>query len=265
MDLNCYVLYKNAWVNRCEIHRSEKLNIHEQRQLLSGGGYLVRNIYNWDKKEEGSFWYIVKDTFDGFDELPAKVRNQVRKSLKTYDFKKVTKEWMQAHGLLLFNKSRERFGGKELQIDEIEWEEKIGLDHAEFWVGFEKESGEPASFAINQVYDDYCSYATMGISPDVPNSTYPMYGLIYEMNRYYLEEQKLMFVTDGARTISGHSNIQSFLEDKFKFRKAYCDMQLIYQPVFGLCIKLLFPFRKLIKEKRISALLNQEAMARNIL
>lgn len=265
MDLNSYVLYKNAWVNRGNIHRSELLNRQEFRQLLNGGGYLVRNIYNWDKTEEGSFWYIVKDVFGGFDELPAKVRNQVRKSLKTYEFRTVSKNWMQEHGLPLFNKSRERFGGKELQINESEWEEKIGLDHAEFWVGFDKESGGPASFAINQAFDDYCSYAIMGISPDVPNSTYPMYGLIFEMNQYYLNERKMMFVTDGARTISGHSNIQSFLEEKFKFRKAYCDLQLIYRSGFGLIIKLLFPFRKMIREKRIAALLNQEAMARNLI
>ena len=132
-------------------------------------------------------------------------------------------------------------------------------------MGFDRDSGEPASFAINQVFDDYCSYAIMGISPDFPNSTYPIYGLIYEMNKYYLDGLNLKFVTDGARTISGHSNIQPFLEDKFKFRKAYCDIQLIYRPALGVLIKLLFPFRKFIKIKQVAALLNQEAMARGII
>lgn len=265
MNSKNYVLYKKAWVIGYDINRSKMLNRQECSELLSRGGYLIRNIYNWDKPEPGSFWYIVKDKFEGFDELPAKVRNQVRKALKTYEYRIVSKEWMRENGLILFNKSRERFGGKELQINETEWDEKIGLEHAEFWVGFDCESGIPATFAINQVFDDYSSYAIMGISPDFPNSTYPMYGLIFEMNRYYLEGCRVKFVTDGARTISGHSNIQSFLEEKFKFRKAYCDLQLVYRPAFGLLIKLLFPFKKLIKEKSITALLNQEAMARNLI
>lgn len=265
MGIDKFALYKKAWVNSRDIHLSEKLTKEESRQLLSKGGFLIRNTYNWDKSASGSFWYIIKDNFGGFDELPAKVRNQVRKALKTYEYRIVSKEWMRDNGLTLFNKSRERFGGKELQIDEEEWRKKIGLENTEFWVGFDSINGEAATFAINQVFDEYCSYAIMGISPDFPNSTYPMYGLIYEMNRYYLDERKLKFVTDGARTISGHSNIQSFLEEKFKFRKAYCDMQLVYRAVLGFLIKLLFPFRKIIREKHIKALLIQEAIARNMI
>ena len=35
------------------------------------------------------------------------------------------------------------------------------------------------------------------------------------MNRYYLEELKLKYVNDGARSITEHSNIQPFLIDTF--------------------------------------------------
>lgn len=54
------------------------------------------------------------------------------------------------------------------------------------------------------------------------NNTCPYYDLIYEMNRYYVEECKLQSVNDGARSLTEHSNIQLFLESKFWFRKAYC-------------------------------------------
>ena len=47
------------------------------------------------------------------------------------------------------------------------------------------------------------------------NSTYPYYGLIYEMNRYYLQELCLKYVSDGARSITEHSGIQPFLIEKF--------------------------------------------------
>ncbi|MGM9704630.1 MAG: hypothetical protein ACI3YB_01395 [Prevotella sp.] len=49
------------------------------------------------------------------------------------------------------------------------------------------------------------------------------------MNRHYLENRKLKFVSDGARSITNHSNIQPFLIDKFKFRKAYCNIRLTYK------------------------------------
>lgn len=120
----------------------------------------------------------------------------------------------------------------------------------------------PQCFAINKCYNDYCSYLTMGVNPNAPSSTYPMYGLILEMSRYYLEEKGLKYVLDGARSITEHSNIQPFLEQKFKFRKAYCDIQIYYKPWFNILIKVLYPFRKMIKNRKISAILRQEAWTR---
>ena len=105
-------------------------------------------------------------------------------------------------GYDLFNKSRERFNDKSLFATKETWSKSLESESQEYWVGFDKETNAPASFAINTVYDDYCDYNTMGISPDFPNNTYPLYGLIYEMNRYYLEERKLNYVLDGSRSIT---------------------------------------------------------------
>jgi len=91
-----------------------------------------------------------------------------------------------------------------------------------------------------------------------------MYGLIFEMNRYYLQERGLKYVLDGARSMTEHSNIQPMLEEKFKFRKAYCDLQLFYKPLIGMAVKVLFPFRRLIKHPKVVAILRQEAWARGL-
>ncbi len=259
-----FVLYNNIWVDKKNIRQSSPLSAEVATSLLKKGGAMVRNTYDWDKNEEASFWYIIKDTFGGMDELPSKARNQVRKSLKTYDFKRVPLEVMLEIGCELFNRSRERFGetGK---VTQEQWEKRLLRDNpSDFWIGYDHETGKPASFAINAIYDDYVDYSTMGISPEFPNNTYPMYGLIYEMNRYYLEEKGVPFVCDGVRSITGHSNIQSVLEDKFKFRKAYCDLQLFYKPLLGFIVKLLFPFRKIIRHPQVSAILRQEAWARGL-
>ena len=223
---------------------------------------MVRNTFNWDKSDETCFWFIIKDEFGGIEELPSKVRNQVRKSLKTYEYKIITQDEMLKCGCELYNKSRERFGG--IVVNQEWWEKRIGSKDLQFWIGYEIETGKPASFAINTIFDSYVDYSTMGISPDFPNNTYPMYGLIYEMNRYYLEEKKCRFVCDGARSITEHSNIQMVLEEKFKFRKAYCDLQLIYKPWLRIAVNLLFPFRKMIKNSKVTAILKQEAWARGL-
>lgn len=259
-----FVLYNNIWVDKRNLLHSCPMSVEEASSLLKKGGAMVRNTYDWDKKEETSFWYIIKDTFGGFDELPSKARNQVRKSLKTYDFKRVSFEEMERVGCELFNKSRERFGETD-KVTQEQWKNRLLRDNpSDFWIGYDSETEKPASFAINTKFDDYVDYSTMGISPEFPNNTYPMYGLIYEMNRFYLEERKVQFVCDGVRSITGHSNIQPVLEDKFKFRKAYCDLQVFYKPCMGVAVKLLFPFRKLIKHPKVAAIMRQEAWARGL-
>lgn len=244
-------------------HKSVKITQNEACNLLRKGGRFVKNVYNWDKQEESSFWYVIKDVYCGIDELPAKARNQVRKSQKTYDFKKVSPEEMNELGFELFNKSRERFGHN-MSVTKEQWASRVNSGDRDFWLAIDKETGKAEGFGINRIVDDYCSYVSMGVNPDAPKSSYPMYGLILEMNRYYLEELKLKYVCDGARSITEHSNIQPFLEEKFKFRRAYCDLQMFYKPWLGLIVKVLFPFRTIIKNKRIAAFLNQESMARGL-
>ncbi|SNU03299.1 hypothetical protein SAMN06298211_101485 [Prevotellaceae bacterium MN60] len=257
-----FVLYNGIWINKRSIRISNTMDVKDANFLLKRKGLIVRNTYNWDKETPTSFWYVIKDTFGGIEELPSKVRNQVRRALKTYVYKIVTYDEMLNEGYDLFNKSRRRFGGN-IRITKEQWKYRLLRDsNSEFWIGYDIETGKPASFAINTLFEDYCDYSTMGIDPDFPNNTYPMYGLIYEMNRVYLEERKAHFVCDGVRSITGHSNIQSVLEDKFKFRKAYCELQIFYKPLIGVAVKILFPFRKLIKNKKIEAVLRQEAWAR---
>lgn len=258
-----YRLYKGAWVCESHPHKSKQITKNQAAEILAGGGYFLKNVFDFDNSSNHSYWYIIKDSFGGLDELPSKARNQVKKALKTYYYKRVDKKEMLELGYDLFNKSRERFHNHSLLVTRKSWEKSLGIENQEYWIGFDKETNLPASFGINTVYDDYCDYNTMGISPQVPNNTYPMYGLIYEMNRYYLQDRKLLFVLDGARSITEHSNIQPFLEEKFLFRKAYCSLHIYYRPWIGIVVLLLYPFRNWIKDKRINALLNLEAMARD--
>lgn len=242
-------------------HASNRIETEDALKYLRRGGAFLRNAYNFDKTTNRFYWYVIKDSFGAFEELPSKVRNQVRRSLNTYNFKRVSKSEMQENGFDLFNKSRERFHDKSLFVTQEAWCKSLEHGNLDFWIGYSKSDNMPAVFAINTVYDDYCDYNTMGISPDFPNNTYPIYGLIYEMNRHYLEEMRLKYVLDGARSITEHSNIQPFLEDIFNFRKAYCDLQLFYKPWLGFAIKVVFPFRNWIKNRKVSALLRQEAWA----
>lgn len=233
---------------------------------LMGGGYLVRNVYDFDCGEETSFWYVIKDKFGGMEELSAKKRNQVRKSFKMCDVRKVSREEMIANGYNVHISAAESYKVKAHVPSKEEYEARFSSINAkeyDYWAAFDKESGMMIAFSINIIHENICDYETMKAIPCYQKTHYPYYGLLYEMNRYYLEEKGLKFVNDGARSITNHSNVQPFLIDTFNFRRAYCRLQLTYKWWLGIIVKMLYPFRKFIKNAKVHAILNMEAMARN--
>lgn len=225
-------------------------------------------MYEWDSEYETSFWFVIKDSFGGLEELSSKMRNQVKKSLKTYDVCRVSADEILQVGFPIFQSAIEGYRVKASRItmeafrDRIRQGEKAG--NVDFWCVYEKETHKAVALAINTLHKDCCEYNTMKADPAyLRNSTYPYYGLIYEMNRYYLQELCLKYVNDGARSITEHSNIQPFLIDKFHFRKAYCQLQIVYQWWMKIAVNILFPFRKLVPVRSVKAILNMEAMRRN--
>ena len=267
MNVKDYRLYKGAWVCIDELH-SNKLSRMECKKLLSHGGLFVRNVYDFDTPTPTSFWYVIKDSFGGLEELTSGARRDVRKSLRTYNVRRITVDELRTVGYPIFASAQESYKVKcEVVSQEafdamIDTYEKKG-ERMEYW-GVEKiESGEIVAVAVNTLKESSCEYSTLKCKPEaLKDGTQPYYGLIYEMNRHYLTERGMKYVNDGARSITNHSNIQPFLISKFKFRKAYCQLSIHYKWWLGVIVKILYPFRKLIPIKKVSQMLDMEAMCR---
>lgn len=263
MDFNSYKLYKKAWIYRGAPHHAKKLSKTECTAILRQGGLFVRNEFDFDSDEKTSFWFIIKDTFGGMAELSSKVRNQVRRAQDSFEIRRIDKEKMLNEGYEVHRSAMLNYKVKSKLISETDFIDRIKEHDANYHYWGCLKEGDLVAFAINHIYEEQCNYETFKAKPEYLQRHYPFYGLIYEMNCYYLEKLKLKYVCDGARSITEHSNIQSFLEDKFKFRKAYSKMSITYQWWVKLIIDILFPFRKIIKNQSVKAILKQEEIARN--
>lgn len=253
------------WYNFAPPHRQEKVEKEECRKMLSGGGYLVVNTFDFDCQEETRFWWVVKDHFGGMEELSAKVRNQVRKALKTYDIEKVSGQEIARIGTVIGNKAMDGYKIKGTHYTQEQMDKYVDAPkEIEFWAVYTKEDHLPVAFAVNTIENGECvGYNKMKCDPAYQhNSTYPYYGLIYEMNRHYLQERGMRYVNDGRRSLTEHSNIQPFLIEKFKFRRAFCKLQIEYKWWVGIVVNMTYPFRRFIKHPTVIKLLRQEAMRR---
>ena len=65
------------------------------------------------------------------------------------------------------------------------------------------------------------------------------------------------YIIDGERSVFHQTNFQNYLEKYFGFRKAYCRLHIHPRPGYGICLRMLYPFRSLLKKWDRNALLHK--------
>lgn len=227
---------------------------------------MLENIYDWDCGKETNFWELICDTYYPIESLPSKTRNQVRRSLRDCEIRIITvNKLLESDGYNVYKKSFERYRDVTVQIASREqWETAITAQSTiyEFWGVSQKDTGLLIAYGMNSVQGQGVNYNTLKAIPEFMNKHYPYFGLLFEMNRYYLSEKGYKYVSDGFRSITGHSNIQPFLEKNFLFRKAFCRMDIYYKPWLKALIAIAYPLRHMIPVRSLKNLLNLEAIRR---
>ena len=228
---------------------------------------MVRNTYDFDCAEKTHFWHLVKDQFRGLEELSANTRKKVRRSLEKLDFKRIELFQIEQEGFPILKATYEDYAVTDRIMNKRTFEEYLDScrkKEYDSWGIFDKDNGKFIGFCANRIWNDAVEYGLVGVLPEYKRqcTAYPYYGLFFSMNQYYLQEKKFRYVTDGSRSITEHSQIQPFLEEKFHFRKAYCHLAIHYPWWMCILVKLLYPFRKVIPIPPVKAILNMESMAR---
>jgi hypothetical protein len=251
--------------------RIELSNDEIAHLLKTSGAYFIRWVSDFDCRRETAFWYVIKDGKSSLEALSANTRSKVRRGLKHCSVKKTDAVTIARQGYPVYQKAFSRYdtflqpAAKEnfqKQIsnlqDNPEWE---------FW-GVWNKKGDLIAYSQNRIENGTCNYSTIKFDPDYLK-LYPSYALFFEMNNHYLNQLGLKYVNDGARSISHNTSIQEFLIDKFKFRKAYCRLNIAYNPKIKMAVRLLYPFRRLLAAcnfsvtNKLSVLLKHEEIRRS--
>ena len=265
-DLVTWRLYKSTWIF-LEESEEKKLSPEEAKTLLKKQGLMIRNTYDFDTKEETSFWFIIKDNLEDISELPFSARRNIRRALRFYNIKKINVNEFSEKALPIINSAQQSYKVKSKITSKKEFEAEVEQykkdNNKEFWIVERKSDNTAVAIAVNTIKKDSCEYDTMRCRAEALNDrSYPYYGLIYEMNHHYLGERMLKYVNDGSRTLTEHSLIQDFLIHNFKFRKAYCKLKIYYKWWLSVVIKVLFPFKNVIPIRNIRGVLKMEEYSR---
>jgi len=254
-------------------HQSPIIDIRSAKELLKKyNAYLVRWETDFDC-QLSEWWHVINDTKYSFDDLSRNTRSKVRRGLKRFKVEKVSKDYIINNGYAVYKESFNSYNTFEIVFSEKEFEHSINQlpNETEFWATIDISNGETVGFSENMVNDQACFLVSIWVTPEALKK-YAFYNLIQTMLDYYLNIMNLKYVSDGARTINHITGIHDFLISKFKFRKAYCRLHVVYSPAVSLVVKLCFPFKTLLKRfnsynniSKLLVLLEQERIRRTFI
>jgi len=236
-----------------------------KRKIKKEHAFFARWVSEFDRKKKSNFWYIINDKYLELEDYSVNTRSKIRRGFKELVVKKIDKKEILEHGYSVYIAAFKRYKTINKPMLHHEFLNHIeDLDDLwEYWGVYNMKDNLLIAYSENKVVHNQCNYSTIKFHVDYLKK-YPSYVLYYTMNRYYLKERNLSYVNEGTRSILHETNVQSFLIEKFKFRKAYCKLHIQYHPLVNSIIFMLYPFRLLIIKsnnkllRKIGVILMQE-------
>lgn len=265
--------YQGSLVPSIAPHCPIDLSKKEAKKLLKKHqAYLIRWPINFDQINKSTFWYVIKDGGSSLDELSGNTRSKIRRGLKKLEVKRISKNELVDHGAYkVYLAANESYNHYVSPMKEDDFNHQIFSypdNECDLWGVFLKEDNSLVAYSQNLISNRSCNYSIIKFHP-LYLKHYLSYALFFEMNNYYLNELNYRYINDGARSIGHDTNIQKFLIEKFKFRKAYCNLEIYYSKKVKYAIVLLYPIRYLFYKisfksfKKIGVLLKQHEIFLN--
>lgn len=271
------ILNNTLWINYQRmvvpigpVNKSYSVSAGDCKELLRyfSDCVLVRSTTGFAEYPER--WYcVIRDRHISLENMNSKdSRRQVRQGLENCLVRKIKSDTIKKEAWPVFLSAIKRYKHTPPTITKISFEEKIIPDEFEnifhYWGVFEKATGRLIAYTHNDIYENVeVNYAEVYYDPNFLRLS-SGYALFYEMDKYYLENQKFMYVNDGFANLLHQTNIQEFLIRGFSYRKQPVGLNIHYRPIVGTCIRLSYPCRHVLGKisRPLAALYKQEEMSR---
>ena len=231
---------------------------------------LARWTSDFDCKEDTGFWYTICDSQFDIKALKAKRRNVITNGLKYFDVKTVDPR---NHVDELFHvhcKAFESYGKKPRPYETFKSEVEAGAEVDRWYVGIFKETGRIEAYARVYFCSECVCLNVLKANPEYEHyqsNAAIVYSIVTDSAGNIASGG---YINDGMRNVSHVTNFQSYLIKYFGFRKAFCRLNIRYNPKIGWIVRLVYPFRKLLMKfgsnkiiHMVNGVLLMEELARN--
>ena len=238
--------------------------------IKSESAFFARWVSEFDVSTESEFWYIINDTPMNILDYASKVRNEIRRGLKEFNVELINSDYLLDYGYAIYIAAFNNYKADLLPKTEAEFKTELlsELGVWEYWGVIR--GGVMVAYCKVKIFKDCCEYSSIKFHPKYLK-LHPSAALIYTMNHSYLNDRGFKYVNNGSRSLYHVTNFPNFLMKKFKFRKAYCNLQIMYSPWVAFALKIIYPFRFVLKYfnnkfiDRIKVLIKHEEIRRSFI
>lgn len=233
---------------------------------------LARWTTDFDCGYETEWWFCIKDGKISLDEMKSKKRKKILSGLENVEVKIINSlEYIDEIYEVYSNAFSKYEFSVGLSKEEFFKKEKIDKsNNIECWGAFLKTNGKLVAYRKCINFESSVDFSESKYHPDYLGLRIAE-ALTYVMLDYYLNTLGLDYVFSGERTINHITSMQSFYEEHFSFRKAYCNLNIAYRPIMKVIVGVLRIFQKPIEKlggkinifHSIDAILKMDAIARN--
>ncbi len=183
----------------------------------------------WVKKTQltkANLWFVVQDRAVQLTDLSSNTRSKVRRGIRRFELKPVSRQDIATKGYFLYKKLFRFRYGKPMSYSAFA-RHIAGLPAEFIFFGvFDRSNGELAGYLQIFEGENHVYLRVINILPQA-NRNYASYAVFYLLNEIFFQAKGKVIVL-GLRSLTGRSNIQHFVQEKFFYRRDYIE--------FGLCL-----------------------------
>ena len=205
---------------------------------------------DFDCRDETKWWWVVKDDPIDISTLDKKRRYRINKGIKNFTVRRISPKAYAEEIYSVYLTAYGKYKNVDRPMDKNEFIKNCTaheeITTIEYYGAFDNESRELSGYSYNDVYNDYALLTTMKFNPECLSQEVSA-ALVYTMLCDYLNTQNKKYVIDGERSINHITNFQNYLMNVFGFRYAYCHLHIEYKFCIGIAIRVIYPFRSIVK------------------
>jgi hypothetical protein len=265
--------YNHALLPVCAPHEDAEVEVLKDKtvwkQFKPHRPLLACWTSHFDCGQDTGWWYCILDKPFDINTISSNRRTKIKQAVKNFEVRPIEvneyaeqmfdvhqSAWKTYHKTGVFHAEKERFCEAVKQ-----WEGTV-------FGAFDKESNQLAAYYRVKVNPAYIELVTIKSVPcfEKKRVNLAIMNFVYNYFRKDIEQGK--YLCGGSRNVYHQTNFQEFRENNFGFRKAYTHLHIQYAPFIAPIIKLIYPFRKMIKKlpftiaNQISGVLLMEEVCR---